>query len=70
MTASTLQQSTAAADDRVLTDSELAHIGGGMVWERGTANPDVIDARGGKWTVLGIGWTRGADGKLTSLKFG
>jgi len=35
-------------DTRDLSDAELDIVSGGMKWQRGTVNPDVIDARGGQ----------------------
>ena len=31
---------------RALSIEEIGHVSGGMVWERGTPNSNVIDARG------------------------
>ena len=35
-------------DYRKLSDAELDVVSGGMKWQRGTVNPDVVDARGGQ----------------------
>jgi hypothetical protein len=40
-------------DCRELRDTDLDVVGGGMKWQRGTVNPDVIDARGELVTPIG-----------------
>lgn len=40
-------------DSRELSDAELDIVSGGLKWQRGTVNPDVIDARGELVTVIG-----------------
>jgi hypothetical protein len=37
-----------------LTSTELSQLRGGMKWERGTENEDVIDARGESYPVGGF----------------
>ena len=44
----TMCEAEPGAPCRELTHGEMDQVGGGMKWERGTANSDVIDARGGQ----------------------
>ena len=41
-------ETATGATCRALSAEEMDQVGGGMKWERGTSNPDVIDARGGQ----------------------
>jgi len=50
-----------------LTDEDLAHATGGMKWTRGTKNDDVIDARGGQFTILGVTFTLNQGGTISSI---
>jgi hypothetical protein len=53
-----------------LTANELDAVNGGMKWTAGTANPDVIDARGGQLNFLGLHMTFGIKGNVTSIGWG
>jgi hypothetical protein len=53
-----------------LNASELDAVNGGMKWTRGTANADVIDARGGQLNFLGLHMTFGVGGNVTSIGWG
>jgi hypothetical protein len=53
-----------------LTEEELDGVSGGMKWEPGTKNPDLIDARGGQIKVFGWTITLDANGKPSSATFG
>ena len=50
-----------------LTLDELDQVSAGMKYERGTQNPDVIDARGGVIKVLGLTFTLDVNGKISSI---
>ena len=54
-------------DNRELNAIELDAVNGGMKWTPGTRNPDVIDARGGQLSFLGITVTFDVNGKLSSI---
>jgi hypothetical protein len=45
-----------------LSDSQLKDIIGGMIWERGTSNDDVVDCRLGQFNVFGMSICVGYDG--------
>ncbi len=60
------QDRMSAAAARPLTADETASVSGGMKWTRGTINPDVIDARGGSFTFLGITFTKDIKGNISS----
>jgi hypothetical protein len=53
---------------RELSRQELSRVSGGMKWQKGTANDDVIDARGGSMQVLGFVVTFDINGNLSSAK--
>ena len=53
-------------DNRELNASELDAANGGMKWTPGTKNPDVIDARGGQFSILGITFTFDIKGNASS----
>jgi hypothetical protein len=59
---------TIPTDVRALSADELDHVSGGMKWQRGTANPDVIDARGGQWSALFFTLTFDVNGKVSSIQ--
>jgi hypothetical protein len=54
-------------EDHELNAIELDAVNGGMKWTPGTKNPDVIDARGGQLSFLGITLTFDVNGKLSSI---
>jgi hypothetical protein len=54
-------------ESRELNAIELDAVNGGMKWTPGTKNPDVIDARGGQLSFLGITLTFDVNGKLSSI---
>jgi hypothetical protein len=54
-------------ENRELNAIELDAVNGGMKWTPGTKNPDVIDARGGQLSFLGITLTFDVNGKLSSI---
>lgn len=54
-------------DNRELNTSELDAVNGGMKWTPGTRNPDVIDARGGQFSFLGLTFTFDIKGNLSSV---
>ena len=51
--------------DRELNAGELDAVSGGMKWTPGTKNPDVIDARGGQLSFLGMTFTFDINGKFS-----
>ncbi|MBR1194301.1 hypothetical protein JQ634_32715 [Bradyrhizobium sp. AUGA SZCCT0240] len=53
-------------DNRELNAIELDAVSGGMKWTPGTKNPDVIDARGGQLSFLGLTFTFDINGKVSS----
>ncbi|MBR1231264.1 hypothetical protein [Bradyrhizobium sp. AUGA SZCCT0182] len=53
-------------DNRELNAIELDAANGGMKWTPGTKNPDVIDARGGQLSFLGLTFTFDINGKVSS----
>jgi hypothetical protein len=62
-------------DSRKLNSSELSTreldaVNGGMKWTAGTANGDVIDARGGQLNFLGLHMTFSVGGNVTSIGWG
>ncbi|MGH6712500.1 MAG: hypothetical protein ACREEK_26500 [Bradyrhizobium sp.] len=57
-------------DNRELKTSELDAVNGGMKWTRGTANADVIDARGGQFNFLGLHMTFDVKGNVSSIGWG
>jgi hypothetical protein len=46
---------------------ELAAVSGGMKWDHNYQSKDVIDARGGSFTILGMTITYDPSGKVTSV---
>ncbi|MBR1142676.1 hypothetical protein [Bradyrhizobium sp. AUGA SZCCT0431] len=52
--------------NRELNAIELDAVSGGMKWTPGTKNPDVIDARGGQLSFLGLTFTFDINGKVSS----
>ena len=50
-----------------LTTSDLDQVTGGMKWDRGYVNPDVIDARGGQFNFLGLTFTLDLSGHVSSI---
>ena len=50
-----------------LTIKELDAVSGGMKWDQNYRNPEVIDARGGSFTMLGCTITYDPSGKVTSV---
>ena len=53
---------------RDLSTAEIDLVSGGMKWTRGTKNSDVIDARGGSMTFLGLVITFDAKGNPSSVR--
>jgi hypothetical protein len=51
---------------RQLSDAELDAVSGAMKWQRGTKNPDVIDARGGQIETWFGTFTLDVNGKISS----
>lgn len=56
-----------SAKNHELTAEQLDDVAGGMKWQRGAVNPDVIDARGGQLIVWGIQLTFDVNGKCSSI---
>ena len=54
-------------DNRELNAIELDAVNGGMKWTPGTKNPDVIDARGGQFSFLGLTFTLDIKGNVSSV---
>ncbi len=52
---------------RQLRSSEIDEVSGGMKWQRGVKNPDVIDARGGQITLWFGRFTLDINGKISSF---
>lgn len=50
---------------RELSRKELGRLIGGMKWQKGTSNDDVIDARGGSMRVFGFIATFDINGNLS-----
>lgn len=50
-----------------LSDDNLAAVSGGMKWDHNYTNKEVIDARGGYFTILGCTITYDPSGKVTSV---
>lgn len=50
-----------------LSFDELDAVNGGMKWEPGTKNNDVIDARGGQFNFLGFTITLDIKGNPSSI---
>ena len=50
-----------------LTLDELDRVSAGMKYERGTRDPNVIDARGGVVKALGLTFTLDVNGKISSI---
>lgn len=46
---------------------DLAAVSGGMKWDHNYQSKDVIDARGGYFTILGETITYDLNGKVTSV---
>jgi hypothetical protein len=51
---------------RKLDIEEINVVSGGMKWTP-VNNPDVIDARGGQFTALGLTFTVDLEGNITSV---
>jgi len=49
------------------TLKELEAVSGGMKWDPNYRNPEVIDARGGSFTMLGCTITYDTSGNVTSV---
>jgi hypothetical protein len=54
-------------DNRELNVEELAAVSAGMKWDHNYTNKEVIDARGGSFTMLGETITYDPSGKVTSV---
>jgi hypothetical protein len=50
-----------------LAQEELQVVTGGMNWDHDHESSDVIDARGGTVTMLGLVWTVDTSGHISSL---
>jgi hypothetical protein len=58
---------TMTNDTRELNLDELAAVSAGMKWDHNYTNKEVIDARGGYFTILGETITYDPSGKVTSV---
>jgi hypothetical protein len=56
------------APTRTLSSQEINHVSGGMKWERGHVSPNVIDARGGQFTVFGWRISLDIKGKVSNVE--
>jgi hypothetical protein len=54
-------------DIRELNADELDAVSGGLKWDHSYVSKDVIDARGGSVTILGLTITLNANGKVSSI---
>jgi hypothetical protein len=54
-------------DIRELNTDELDAASGGLKWDHSYVSKDVIDARGGSVTILGLTITLNANGKVSSI---
>jgi hypothetical protein len=52
---------------RELSLEEMGTVSGGMKWDRNHVSKDVIDARGGQFTALGLIFTVDLEGNITSF---
>jgi hypothetical protein len=52
---------------RELGEEELAHVSGGLKWDRNYTSSNVIDARGGQIVIWGIPVTLDVNGKVSSI---
>jgi hypothetical protein len=52
---------------RELSLEEISTVSGGMKWDRNHVSNDVIDARGGQFTALGLTFTVDLEGNITSI---
>lgn len=52
---------------RDLTKDELDLVGGGMKYDPNYVSKDVVDARGGQFTILGVTVSFDTTGKVTSV---
>jgi hypothetical protein len=50
-----------------LNTDELDAASGGLKWDHDSVSKDVIDARGGSVTFMGLTFTMNANGKLSSI---
>jgi hypothetical protein len=50
-----------------LTSAELSRVSGGMKWDHNYVSKDVIDARGGQYTMLGVTVTLDVNGNVSSV---
>jgi hypothetical protein len=57
----------ATAGMRELTQAESQQLSGGMKWDRGVSNGDVIDVRGGTVTFGGLTFGFDISGHLSSI---
>jgi hypothetical protein len=56
------------SEHSVLSDEQLGHLSGGMIWDHNYVNPEVIDARGGGFNILGLVYvTLDVNGKISSV---
>lgn len=56
-----------SSEIRAVSDEELGGVTGGLKWVPGTKNPDVVDARGGKFDFGFITVTLDRSGKVSSV---
>jgi hypothetical protein len=54
-------------DIHELSTDELDAASGGLKWDHNYVSKDVIDARGGSVTFMGLTFTMNANGKLSSI---
>ena len=50
-----------------LNDEELAHVTGGFKSDPNHVSSDVIDARGGQFSIYGVTFTLDINGKISSV---
>jgi hypothetical protein len=55
------------SETNALSDTELAGVTGGLKWEKGTKNDDVVDARGGQVSIFGYSVTFDVSGNVSSV---
>ncbi len=63
----TMTTPTPTTPPRLLLERELDQVSGGMKWDRNAESKDVIDARGGSFSFLGIIVTFDVNGKVSSV---
>jgi hypothetical protein len=64
----TSKTSSSTSPARTLSKHEIDAVSGGMKWDRGHRSPNVIDARGGQFDLLGWRITLDINGKVSSAE--